>query len=108
PALGVLAAGSGMATPSITSLISRRVTSEEQGAVLGGVQAFNSLTMVAGPIFAGTIFDLIGPTAPYVSGALLISAAGAVITNALRSQLAAPRDAALAAPALEPEQNLAH
>jgi MFS transporter, DHA1 family, tetracycline resistance protein len=109
PALGVLAAGSGMATPSITSLISRRVAPEQQGMVLGGVQAFNSLTMVAGPLFAGTIFDLIGPAAPYVSGALLVSAAGAVITNAVRSQLAAPMPAApLPGAALEVEQNLAH
>ncbi|EFO79314.1 major facilitator superfamily MFS_1 [Oscillochloris trichoides DG-6] len=104
PALGVLAAGSGMATPSITSMISRSVAPEAQGSILGGVQSFNSLMMVAGPLFAGTIFDLIGPAAPYVSGALIVSAAGAVITNAVRSQLAAPPQPAPLAPALEAEQ----
>jgi len=107
PAMGVLAAGSGMATPSLTSLISRRVAPQEQGSVLGGVQAFNSLMMVAGPLFAGVVFDLIGPAAPYVSGALLISAAGVVITNAVRPQLAGPMQPALPV-ALEVEQNLAH
>jgi MFS family permease len=98
PAVGVLAAGSGMATPSLTSLISRRVAPNEQGSVLGGVQAFNSLMMVAGPLFAGVIFDLIGPAAPYLSGALLIAAAGLVITNAVRPQLggAAPLEPARA------------
>jgi MFS family permease len=86
PAMAVLALGSGMATPSLTSLISRRVAPHEQGGVLGGVQAFNSLMMVAGPLFAGLIFDQIGPAAPYISGALLIAAAGAVIAVAVRSQ----------------------
>jgi MFS family permease len=108
PAMGVLAAGSGMATPSLTSLISRRVAPHEQGSVLGGVQAFNSLMMVAGPLFAGVIFDLIGPAAPYFSGALLIAAAGVVITSAVRSQLGGAVSLEPARTALESEQHLVH
>jgi MFS family permease len=88
PAMGVLAAGAGMATPSLTSLISRRVAPDEQGSVLGGVQAFNSLMMVVGPLFAGLIFDLIGPAAPYISGALLIAAGSVVIALAVRTEQA--------------------
>ncbi|MBX0326728.1 MFS transporter [Oscillochloris sp. ZM17-4] len=110
PAMGVLAAGSGMATPSLTSLISRRVAPQEQGGVLGGVQAFNSLMMVAGPLFAGLIFDLIGPAAPYFSGALLVAAAGLVISAAVRPELtgAAPLEPARAGVSIEAEQHLAH
>lgn len=87
PALGILSVGSGMATPSLTSLISRRVSPQEQGAVLGGTQALTSLTMIIGPLVAGLAFDLIGPAAPYLSGALLILAAAAVLTSALRPAL---------------------
>jgi DHA1 family tetracycline resistance protein-like MFS transporter len=88
PALGILASGSGMATPSLTSLISRRVSAEEQGSVLGGVQSLNSLMMVVGPLFAGWAFDTIAPTAPYLSGVLLIAGAAAVITAFLRPEVA--------------------
>ncbi|NNJ09277.1 MFS transporter [Chloroflexales bacterium ZM16-3] len=110
PALGVLASGSGMATPSLTSLISRRVAPQEQGSTLGGVQAFNSLMMVAGPLFAGLIFDLIGPAAPYFSGAMLIAAAGLVISAAVRPELggAAPLEPARTGVSMDAEQHMAH
>lgn len=87
PAVGLLATGSGMATPALTSLISRRVTDREQGGVLGGVQALTSLMMVVGPLFAGLLFDAIGPAAPYLAGTLLVAAAAAVIAAALRPEL---------------------
>jgi MFS family permease len=83
-AMGVMAAGSGMATPSLTSLISRQVSPQEQGSVLGGVQAFNSLMMVLGPLFAGYVFDAIGITAPYIAGVVLAGAAALIIGVALR------------------------
>jgi MFS family permease len=85
PAVGLLATGSGLATPSITSLISRRVAPQEQGDVLGGVQALTSLTMVVGPLFAGVVFDAIGPTAPYLAGIVLVGSGLFVITSALRT-----------------------
>jgi DHA1 family tetracycline resistance protein-like MFS transporter len=87
PALGVMSIGSGMATPSLTSLISRRVSAREQGSVLGGTQALTSLTMIVGPLFAGLIFDLIGPASPYLAGTALIGAAAAVLAAALRPEL---------------------
>lgn len=96
PALGVLSIGSGMATPSLTSLISRRVSPREQGAVLGGTQALTSLTMIVGPLFAGLIFDAIGPAAPYLTGVLLIAGAAVVLATALRPELGR-------GPSLEPQ-----
>ncbi|MCS6938199.1 MAG: MFS transporter [Roseiflexus sp.] len=83
PAVGVVAIGSGMATPSLTSLISRRVAAHEQGTTLGGTQAITSLTMIAGPIFAGVTFDSIDAGAPYYLGGILIAAAVAVVGSAL-------------------------
>jgi MFS family permease len=91
PALGLLAAGSGVVTPSVTSLISQRVSPQEQGATLGGVQALNSLMMVLGPIFAGFVFDVVGVAAPYLTGGALIGLALLLLARALREELAEPR-----------------
>jgi DHA1 family tetracycline resistance protein-like MFS transporter len=87
PAVAVLSIGSGMATPSLTSLISRRVSPQEQGGVLGGTQALTSLTMIVGPLVAGLLFDAVGPASPYLAGALLIAGACAVLFVALRPEL---------------------
>lgn len=84
PIMGLLALGSGMTTPSITSLISRRVSPQEQGATLGGAQALTSLMMVVGPLVAGVIFDSVGISAPYWLGAALLVGALAVIGSAVR------------------------
>ncbi len=87
PAVAILSIGSGMATPSLTSLISRRVSPQEQGGVLGGTQALTSLTMIVGPLVAGLLFDAVGPASPYLAGALLIASACAVLFVALRPEL---------------------
>lgn len=84
PVMGLIALGSGMATPSITSMISRRVSAQEQGSTLGGVQALTSLTMVVGPLYAGYIFGAVGMAAPYLSGAAFLISAALVIGVALR------------------------
>jgi MFS family permease len=81
PATAVLAIGSSMATPSLTSLISRRVSPQAQGSALGGVQALNSLMMVVGPLFAGVVFDAFGPVL------LVVTGAAGVLTLGLRSDL---------------------
>lgn len=87
PAVGLVALGSGMVTPSLTSLVSQSVLATEQGTTLGGVQAFTSLTMVFGPLLAGMLFDLIGPSAPYLIGAGLLASALAVLFGTLRNRL---------------------
>jgi MFS family permease len=89
PVMGLVALGSGMSSPSITSLISRRVSPQEQGATLGGAQALTSLTMVVGPLYAGYIFGAIGMSAPYFSGAALLIGATIVIGTAVRGSVPA-------------------
>ena len=83
PAIILLGAGSGMATPSLTSLISRRVDPTAQGATLGGSQALTSLTMVLGPLLAGWLSDFVNVTAPYHAGGLFVGAAAVVIIGVL-------------------------
>lgn len=87
PVIGIVAIGSGIATPSLTSLISRRVAAHEQGSTLGGTQALTSLTMIAGPIFAGITFDSIDAGAPYYLGGILIMLAVTIVGSALAPTL---------------------
>jgi len=56
--------------PSIHSLTSKRTT-VGQGASMGLSNSFVSLGRVAGPLYAGFIFD-INPNYPYLSGALIL------------------------------------
>ncbi|MGQ9612733.1 MFS transporter [Chloroflexus sp.] len=86
PTVGLVALGSGMVTPSLTSLVSQSVSAQEQGATLGGVQSYNSLMMVAGPLLAGMLFDLVGQTAPYLIGAGLLAASLVVLYSTLRDR----------------------
>lgn len=89
PVIGLLAAGSGIVTPSLTSLISQRVSPQEQGMTLGGTQALNSLSMITGPLLAGVVFDVVASTAPYTLGMVLIVAAIATLSLIFRVALPA-------------------
>lgn len=75
PAVGVLAVGTGLAIPSLTALISHRVSEREQGKVMGGQQAILSLTLILGPTISGLTFDRLGAPAPYWVGSLLAALA---------------------------------
>jgi DHA1 family tetracycline resistance protein-like MFS transporter len=83
PAIVLLAIGSGMATPSLTSLVSRRVSAQAQGVTLGGSQALVSLTTVVAPLLAGVLSDVVNYTAPYHVGGALVASAAAVIIMVL-------------------------
>jgi DHA1 family tetracycline resistance protein-like MFS transporter len=69
---GVLAIGMGFNGPALTSLISRRSDPEDQGGILGVSQGLASLARIAGPAWAGLLFDRWGMTSPYISSAALI------------------------------------
>jgi MFS transporter, DHA1 family, tetracycline resistance protein len=75
PLVGLMALGTGLAIPSITSLVSQRAAGDRQGVVMGGMQSVLSATLVIGPALAGLLFDRVGPAAPYLSGGLLAGAA---------------------------------
>lgn len=71
--LGV--SGVGFASVALTSMLTQRVNQREQGWLLGCMQSLLSLTRVFGPLWAGIAFDVMGPGAPYSSGALFTSLA---------------------------------
>ncbi len=62
--------GSGLTTPTLTSMLSREVSSREQGWILGASQSFASLARIAGPVWAGLVYDWISQGAPYWTGSL--------------------------------------
>ncbi len=63
-------AGSGLTTPTLTSMLSQEVSPREQGWVLGASQSFASLARIAGPVWAGVVYDLLGRGAPYWTGSV--------------------------------------
>jgi DHA1 family tetracycline resistance protein-like MFS transporter len=73
--LGLIAIGYGLASPSIASLVSRRSKVHEQGRVLGVNQSALSMARIFGPLAGGVVYQLIGPAAPYVGGAIVALAA---------------------------------
>lgn len=68
-ALGAL--GSGISIPSITGLISQRVSANAQGRLMGGTQVVLNLALIFGPIIAGLSFERIDVAAPYWLGSVL-------------------------------------
>jgi DHA1 family tetracycline resistance protein-like MFS transporter len=71
PVVGLLALGTGLAIPSLTAIISNRTPPEEQGRIMGGMQAILSLALILGPALAGVAFDYLGVPAPYLIGGIL-------------------------------------
>jgi multidrug resistance protein len=82
--LGVFSFGSGIATPSITSQISRTAGADVQGGVLGAGQSMSAFARVVGPAFGGLAFDRLGVPAPYLIGATLMALAWTISLTLLR------------------------
>ena len=71
PIVAMGALGSGTSIPSLTSLVSKRMSAGEQGRLMGGTQAILSLAMILGPTIAGVSFEQITIVAPYWIGGIL-------------------------------------
>ncbi len=84
-ALGILSAGDGMVSPTISALLSFASPSEAQGETLGFAQGIAGLGRVIGPLIAGTIYALGGPTSPFLIGAGLVLLAALIAIPTLAS-----------------------
>jgi multidrug resistance protein len=65
----VMAAGSSLVNPSLSSLLSRLAPAHEQGRILGLGASVTSLGRVLGPGFAGRLLEM-GTAVPFVVGAV--------------------------------------
>jgi len=83
-ALGVLAAGMGFNSPSITAMVSKLADTDDQGGILGLAQSLSSLGRVVGPAWGGYLYDTYGMSTPYVSAAMLMLIACAISVVGLR------------------------
>jgi MFS family permease len=80
-ALLLLSVGQGVASPSITSLVTEHAPRERRGEALGFQQSATAVARVVGPPAAGAMFDRVGIWSPYLAGAVLCAAAvGLVVT----------------------------
>ena len=73
--LALLSVGQGIASPSLTNLVTEAAPPERRGEVLGYQQSVGAFGRIAGPVIAGTVFDGVGTGAPYVVGAVLVGTA---------------------------------
>jgi MFS family permease len=82
-AVAVLAAGTGLVTPSLRSLVSRRLDGGGQGAALGSLQGLQSLGSFIGPPLAGVAYELIGEKSPFWLSIVLLAAVAVLIAFGL-------------------------
>lgn len=66
--------GGGILQPSINSLITKRIRKDEVGGMLGVSSAFLSGANAVAPLIGGAIFQVLGSSAPFFFGGLLMAA----------------------------------
>ena len=80
-AVGVLAIGTGLVTPCLRALISRRLNASGQGAVLGSLQGLQSLGTFIGASAAGFCYDFLGQKSPFIGTTWLLIVAIILISG---------------------------
>ncbi|MDB5467083.1 MAG: multidrug resistance protein [Phenylobacterium sp.] len=69
---GLVCIGQSICFPNLTALISRSAPPGRQGEMLGLNMSGMALARIGGPVFAGQLFSLVAPGAPFAFSALLI------------------------------------
>ncbi|MDP6197235.1 MAG: MFS transporter [Prochlorococcaceae cyanobacterium ETNP18_MAG_17] len=82
-AMPLLAIGTGIIVPSLRALVSRRLNSSGQGAVLGSLQGLQSLGTFLGAAVAGLAYEQIGPRSPFWLGIVVIAVVGILVAGGL-------------------------
>ncbi|HZR43077.1 MAG TPA: MFS transporter [Ktedonobacteraceae bacterium] len=83
--LGIVSAGDGAVSPTISTLLSFASPSDTQGETLGLAQGVGGLGRVIGPVAAGSIYAWGGPGAPFIAGGILVVLAALIALPALFS-----------------------
>ena len=78
-----LSAGSAMAMPMLSTIVSSNVSDEEQGAALGVFRSLGSLSRAIGPFAAAILYWQMGSSAPYLASAILLLIPMALLSGAL-------------------------
>ncbi|VDO27317.1 unnamed protein product [Onchocerca flexuosa] len=70
--LALYAIASGLVVPCMTSCISNQATGDVKGVTIGVFRCLGALARAVGPLFASTVFWLLGPTVCYITGGILL------------------------------------
>jgi MFS family permease len=70
---------SGLVFPTLGALMTNRVASREGGTLMGVTTALGSFMSILGPLWAGTVYDQVMPSAPYWIGAIVFALAACVL-----------------------------
>ena len=79
----LLALGTGLVVPSLRAMISKKLTSSGQGAILGNLQGLQSLGSFLGYAFAGIAYKN-NPSSPFILGMILLIIVGYLVAGGLR------------------------
>jgi len=91
-ALGILSAGDGAVTPTISTLLSFASPETAQGEMLGFAQGLSGLGRIVGPLIAGSFYAFAGPGSPFLLSAglvivaLLITLPGLSVSKKVKEQ----------------------
>jgi multidrug resistance protein len=91
-ALGILSAGDGAVTPTISTLLSFASPETAQGETLGFAQGLSGLGRIVGPLIAGSFYAFAGPGSPFLISAglvivaLLIALPGLPVSKKVKEQ----------------------
>jgi MFS family permease len=66
------AVGGGVLQPSINSMLTRRSKATEVGGILGISAAFLSAANALAPLVLSALFQWVGPSAPFITGAVIL------------------------------------
>jgi MFS family permease len=94
-AVAVLALGTGLVTPCLRSLVSRRLDSEGQGAALGSLQGLQSLGSFLGPPLAGLAYETTGRQSPFWLGITLLVGVALLVAGGLPGRSAVAMEAGI-------------
>ena len=88
-AVAILALGTGLVTPCLRALVSKRLNTNNQGAILGSLQGLQSLGTFIGAAIAGFSYDFLGYKSPFFGTTALLAI---VITLISSNNLGENRD----------------
>ncbi len=71
----LLAAGFGIINTSIPAFLSKRISLDEQGSILGIAGSVASIANIPGPLIIGLIYDVAGSFVPFLISAVMLAAA---------------------------------
>ncbi len=84
--VAILALGTGLVTPCLRALVSKRLNATGQGTVLGSLQGLQSLATFLGATAAGFSYDLLGERSPFIGATALLVIVIALVSGKIDYQ----------------------